>query len=66
MVVVIPGGTRTHNLKIRSLTPYPLGHGDCLLLLACLLLRQPGVEPGPRRWQRHILTVELLALTFSD
>ena len=48
----IPGGTRTRNLEIRSLTPYPLGHGD---------LRQPGVEPGPRRWQRRILTVELLA-----
>jgi hypothetical protein len=24
----IPGGIRTRNLKIRSLTPYPLGHGD--------------------------------------
>ena len=26
----IPGGIRTRNLKIRSLTPYPLGHGDIL------------------------------------
>ena len=24
----IPDGIRTRNLKIRSLTPYPLGHGD--------------------------------------
>ena len=24
----ILGGTRTHNLEIRSLTPYPLGHED--------------------------------------
>ena len=24
----IPGGIRTRNLEIRSLTPYPLGHGD--------------------------------------
>ncbi len=27
-------------------------------------LRQPGVEPGPPRWQRGILTVELLALIY--
>ena len=25
-------------------------------------LRQPGIEPGPPRWQRGILTTELLAL----
>ena len=25
----ILGGTRTPNLEIRSLTPYPLGHEDC-------------------------------------
>ena len=24
-------------------------------------VRQRGVEPRPRRWQRHILTAELLA-----
>jgi hypothetical protein len=24
-------------------------------------LRQPGIEPGPHRWQRRILTTELLA-----
>ena len=24
---ITPGGTRTHNLQIRSLSPYPLGHG---------------------------------------
>ena len=27
----IPGGIRTRNLKIRSLAPYPLGHGDQLV-----------------------------------
>ena len=27
----IPGGTRTHNLEIRSLTPYPLGHEDAFM-----------------------------------
>ena len=25
-------------------------------------MRQPGIEPGPPRWQRGILTIELLAL----
>ena len=25
---IIPDGIRTRNLKIRSLAPYPLGHGD--------------------------------------
>ena len=24
-------------------------------------MRQPGIEPGPPRWQRGILTTELLA-----
>ena len=28
--VTIPDGIRTRNLKIRSLAPYPLGHGDKL------------------------------------
>ena len=27
----ILGGTRTHNLEIRSLTPYPLGHEDTVM-----------------------------------
>ena len=27
-----------------------------------IIVRQPGIEPGPHRWQRRILTVELLAL----
>ena len=27
----IPDGIRTRNLKIRSLTPYPLGHGDIFM-----------------------------------
>ena len=26
--LLIPDGIRTRNLEIRSLTPYPLGHGD--------------------------------------
>ena len=26
--MLIPDGIRTRNLEIRSLTPYPLGHGD--------------------------------------
>lgn len=25
-ILIDAGGTRTHNLQIRSLTPYPLGH----------------------------------------
>jgi hypothetical protein len=25
-------------------------------------MREPGVEPGPPRWQRDILTTELLTL----
>ena len=32
----IPGGIRTRNLKIRSLTPYPLGHGDGVCVCACV------------------------------
>ena len=27
-----------------------------------LVLRHPGIEPGPHRWQRRILTTELMAL----
>ena len=27
-----------------------------------ILLRHPGIEPGPHRWQRRILTTELMAL----
>ena len=26
------------------------------------IMRQPGIEPGPHRWQRRILTTELLTL----
>ena len=26
-----PGGTRTRNLQIRSLSPYPLGHGGIFI-----------------------------------
>jgi hypothetical protein len=29
---IIPDGIRTRNLKIRSLTPYPLGHGDIFMI----------------------------------
>ncbi len=25
-------------------------------------MRYPGIEPGPHRWQRRILTTELIAL----
>ncbi len=32
------------------------------MVIVVVVLRQPGVEPGPHRWQRRILTVELLAL----
>ena len=30
-MLYILGGTRTPNLEIRSLTPYPLGHEDKLM-----------------------------------
>ena len=33
-----------------------------IVVIVVVVLRQPGVEPGPHRWQRRILTVELLAL----
>ena len=29
---ITPGGTRTHNLWIRSPTPYPLGHRGCVFV----------------------------------
>ena len=32
-----------------------------LYIIYIILLRQPGIEPGPHRWQRRILTIELLA-----
>ena len=28
-------------------------------------MRHPGIEPGPHRWQRRILTTELMALNFT-
>ena len=27
-------------------------------------MRHPGIEPGPHRWQRRILTTELMAHIF--
>ena len=44
-----PGGGRTHNLKIRSLTRYPItpqGH-----------LRTPGIEPELEPWKGAVLRV---------
>ena len=35
LLIIIPDGIRTRNLKIRSLTPYPLGHGD-ISMLTCI------------------------------
>ena len=37
MVAFTPGGTRTHNLQLRRLTPYPLGHGGGKALLSARL-----------------------------
>ena len=37
-----PGGTRTPNLEIRSLTPYPLGHEDMLVVT---IVRTWGTKP---------------------
>ena len=34
LIKIILGGTRTPNLEIRSLTPYPLGHEDALMVSA--------------------------------
>ena len=28
------------------------------------VLRHPGIEPGPHRWQRRILTTELMARNY--
>ena len=33
-----------------------------ILLVIKKRLRHPGIEPGPHRWQRRILTTELMAL----
>ena len=29
-----------------------------------IVMRHPGIEPGPHRWQRRILTTELMALNY--
>ena len=44
----ILGGTRTPNLEIRSLTPYPLGHEDTSLVGEQLIQvsARPRVAPG--------------------
>ena len=39
----ILGGTRTLNLEIRSLTPYPLGHEDTVRKSRVLLIG--GIDP---------------------
>ena len=42
----IPDGIRTRNLKIRSLAPYPLGHGDSQNL--CMLYTRHLRDSNPR------------------
>ena len=46
----ILGGTRTHNLEIRSLTPYPLGHEDMLVVT---IVRTWGTKPRQGRSERQ-------------
>ena len=52
-------GNRTWDLSVNSRPLCQLSHASADLVLASV--RQPGVEPGSRRWQRRILTVEPLA-----
>ena len=40
-----PGGTRTRNLQIRSLSPYPLGHGGVGAFFKDLV-SSAGFEPA--------------------
>ena len=45
----ILGGTRTPNLEIRSLTPYPLGHEDSTVQTALIMASEPkGASGGGR------------------
>ena len=49
---VTPGGTRTHNLQLRRLTPYPLGHGGKVCSL-------PGSNWRPLDYETSALPTEL-------
>ena len=42
----IPCGIRTRNLKIRSLTPYPLGQGDSFIAIFYFQKKRPWVHFG--------------------
>ena len=44
-----PCGTRTHNLRIRSPTPCPLGQGGLLIPRTCKIIRHAALL----RWQGH-------------
>ena len=49
----IPDGIRTRNLKIRSLAPYPLGHGDLSLLYS--IVSDENLKGFPREtFQIHM------------
>ena len=43
---VAPGGTRTHNLRLRRATPCPLGHESFF----CTLVRAVRRSPASRTW----------------
>ena len=63
LIKIILGGTRTPNLEIRSLTPYPLGHEDSSStgfqsppntrvsprVGKPKMVPRPGFEPGSQR-----------------
>ena len=36
----------------------------CMRIKRYIVMRHPGIEPGPHRWQRRILTTELMALNY--
>ena len=48
----ILGGTRTPNLEIRSLTPYPLGHEDTSVLLELLSVVSARGRAAPGKMPR--------------
>ena len=51
----------TYQLSVRLQTTTPL---DCATGVWSKrgVVRHPGIEPGPHRWQRRILTTELMTL----
>ena len=53
-IIDIPDGIRTRNLKIRSLTPYPLGHGD----ISCW---NRTIRVGKNRRYKNIFSVKIYA-----